>query len=306
MTYRTTARGSATLVAWIGLQTLLCAQFQSIPDSNASWIDHWESWDLTLNESNYYYLDSQEHDTLVNDTLYSALYGFSESDGVGSWPPEFRGGLYDNGEGQVYYFDPNTSTSNLLYDFSLQVGDSSIVWSSGLLQTMYVAAVDTVDIAGIGHRALGVQSIWAILGGQGIVHWWIQGIGGTGGLLSTSGNDILDVEGGLQCMASSDTLWWYWGVYGEIGSCIALGIEEPAAGASTGWFYPSLVDDELIITAPCSLSDRIDIYALDGRELSSLTLQENRVSMASLSAGSYIVRMRSRIGSVYTGRFIKQ
>lgn len=209
-------------------------QFDALPGSDATWLSLWHfenpggtppEWD----ESFTYYLEATDHDTLIHDTIYDVLWGFEQ--GVGS-PGGFRGGLYDNGLGQVYYFHPNSNGSFLLYDFDLSVGDSVPVFvgeainPTAYMSMMYVDTVTELIIGGSTRKCVGIQSLPAILGGQGIVHWWIQGIGGTGGLLSSYGNLFLDGGGGLECMSANDTVWWAWEPTGEPGSCMSVGMDE--------------------------------------------------------------------------------
>ena len=204
------------------------AQFVALPDSDASWIVVHDNFGTSLDATYNYYLDPVHQDTLINDTTYSVLMAT-----IYPWadPPSFAGGLYDNGAGQVYYYHPISGHAYLIYDFDVQVGDSVPVFVvdfnyPAFSMMMYIAAVDTIDIAGSPRKAIGIQSWFAILGNQGIVHWWIEGIGGTGGLLSSIGVLPLDYSGGLWCMSANDTVWWSGGPLGAPGICFNVGIAE--------------------------------------------------------------------------------
>lgn len=287
----------------------LCAgaQFKVLPDSSASWVGHYESFDLVVNTSTFYYLSVNVDDTLINDTLFTKLWGYEFSNGTSSWPGGWNGGLYDNEEGQVYYYHPATARSYLLYDLDVMVGDSANVWVASasaheaLTKMMYIASVDTILIGGVQHKRIGIQSEAAILGGQGVVSWWIQGIGGTGGLLETPGNEVLDISGGLACMSSGDSLLWNWGPYGEPGSCIAMGIREAQAEDDAPWFRPTLVDDVIQIDATGTFS----VLGADGREVYRGSAQGGALSMAHLRSGPYVLQLVRSGRPIKRGRFLK-
>lgn len=204
-------------------------QFDALPDSNAVWYDHfWDPW--TYDWSATYYMSSELGDTLINDTVYSALRGYGN---WSSWPGIFCGGLFDNGIGQVYYYHPNTSSTNLLMDFDVMPGDSVVNVSTGsafdnttTLRTLYIVQVDTILIGNRWRKAIGIVGAPPAQIGYDPIHWWIEGIGGTGGLLETSGLMALDISGGLECMSLGDSILWHWGPAGYPGSCLSVGIEE--------------------------------------------------------------------------------
>jgi hypothetical protein len=214
------------------------AQVSYLPDSNARWIAHYESYDSQYFWSSYFYLDQERHDTLINDTSYAVLKGFYLI-GLTLLPDTFRGGLFDNGLGQVYYYHPGTARSYLLYDFDVQVGDSLMVWVGGGgydnadgQTLMFIESVDSVYLAGKYRKVIGIENQDALWGNQGITQWWIQGIGGTGDLLGSTGAQSLDITGGLECMSASDTIWWAFGPFGAPGTCGLVGVEEHPRQAS--------------------------------------------------------------------------
>lgn len=282
-------------------------QFEALPDSAAAWIADFYYVGPDVHQIYYYHLEYFDHDTLINDTLYSVLFGYMDG---AAWPGTFQGGLYDNGEGQVYYHHPGTSMSYLLYDFDVLVGDSVRVWVGESIEpdanliTMYVDSVDTISIGGILLKRIGIQSEAAIIGGQGIVHWWIQGIGGTGGLLGSSGAEPLDFIGGLACMSADDTVWWAWGPDGSPGSCLTVGIEAVANANSDDWFHPSLVSDEIQLDLPRPVN-LVRIFTMDGRLIAQFHPEEDLISISSLPSGGYVLEHIDGLGHMRQGRFLK-
>lgn len=131
--------------------------------------------------------------------------------------------------GKIYYFHPNTISEYLLYDFGVEVGDTLVVWvgeynSTGpSLLLMHVVSLDTLaNNNGVEYRKVGIVNDAAMAGGFG-PEYWIQGVGGSGGLLSTYGTDLYPGDTPyLDCMSHNDTLW----PSGQPGICSTVGMEE--------------------------------------------------------------------------------
>ena len=166
-------------------------------------------------------------DTLINGTSYRPLNWYWDSE---AWPGSFGGGLREDGMGKVYYYSPFHDTEYLLYDLDVQPGDTvSNVWfgyphnDTPYLFTIHVVSRDTLYINGVARRSIGIR-LSSIPGPA--VEYWVEGIGGSDGLMSTIGADALDIISGLECMSSNDTVWWVWGPVGAPGNCSPNSIAE--------------------------------------------------------------------------------
>ncbi len=198
---------------------LLFAQFPSFPDHNAVWVEtvH-EGPDLI--EIYAYHIKQAQNDTMINGASYTTLWAGLENQGGG-----FAGGIKEETDGKVYYYHPNSDSTYLLYDFDPLLGDSMEVWvgnilySGPLTQMMYVGSIDTLyNNNGTMYKSIGILSQSALEGAQGITQWWIQGVGGTGGLFTTIGSLSLSQATGHACMSHNDTLW----PDGVPGSCASI------------------------------------------------------------------------------------
>lgn len=289
----------------LGSVLRLSAQWSTFPDSNASWqTNTYEFW--TLTESTIHFFVEASNDTLINDTTFTKLYGV---DALAPSTPDYCGGLFDNGAGQVFYHHPNSGITYLLYDFSLTEGDSASIAigevfdSQFYFQVLYVASVDTVVIEGQPRKRLGVQDHGAYVGGETVIHWWIEGIGGTGGLFLTSGTPVLDGLVVLNCMSANDTIWW--GASG-IGDCMdGLSVFENGTLHYDPWLHPSITDDLLFIDTPDDGAARSRIVSIDGRYCSAWQRTSGVLSVAHLPAGSYVLEWRNAAGTLRRGRFVK-
>lgn len=268
------------------------AQVTYLPDSNAQWTAHYESYDSQYLWSSHFYLDQERQDTLINDTSYVVLRGYYLI-GWDLLPDTFRGGLFDNGFGQVYYYHPGTARSYLLFDFGAEVGDSMMVWAGGGgydntdgQTLMFIESVDSVYLGGKYRKVIGIENQDALWGNQGITQWWIQGIGGTGDLLGSTGAQSLDITGGLECMSASDTIWWAFGPLGTPGTCGLVGLEKQTGKASaraapnpsTGLFR--------FTTRPNAL---IEVFDPLGRQILRKTTAT--VDLSEEPAGTYVARV---------------
>ena len=124
-------------------------------------------------------LYSREHicvdnsDTLINGMNYSQVW---ECDIA------YRGALRDDGLGRIYYVPKDESVERLVYDFSLNTGDTVTVYIEDpfntpnyAMQNVQVSNVQYIDINGVQRKALDMS------GSQ-----WIEGIGCTQGLFPQS------------------------------------------------------------------------------------------------------------------------
>ena len=303
ITFRiTTALFGVTFGSCVHGQTML------IPDSRSVWHTHfWDSWSYDWAAT--YYLTDELTDTLINDTTFVVLMGYGN---WSSWPGSFCGGLYENGLGQAYYYHPNSESTNLLMDFDVLPGDSivnvsigSAFDSSPTLRTVYVVQVDTVLIGGHLRKAVGIVGAHPDLVGYDPIHWWIEGIGGTGGLLETSGLIALDISGGLECMSHNDSILWQFGPAGYPGSCLSVGINDPSS-VQPPWFHPTVADEALFIDGFPGFSGAVEILATDGRLLMRHSGILSTVNISTLTPGTYLLRVLNPDKPARCGRFIKQ
>ena len=111
--------------------------------------------------------------------------------------------INDNGIGQVYI--RSDGETHLLYDFDVEVGDTvfDVYIMEMPLQDMRIISVDTILITGKYRKRIGIEDIDGSLSSE--TPYWIQGIGGTGGLTTTC-NCIYPPSPILVCMSANDTI----------------------------------------------------------------------------------------------------
>ncbi len=280
---------------------LASAQFPSIPDSNAIWFEETTLGPDPLFSSGFY-LEPFDHDSLINDTLFSLLgSGFYQPQVA---PPFYCGGIFDDFLGHVYFRDFSSDRTYLLYDFSLVIGDSAYVCvaegcgSISFPVKMFVQSVDTLIIHGDPFRR--IQILNAI--GSGGLHYWIQRVGGTGGLLSTIGTLTVSTETRITCMSYNDTIWYQ----GSVSNCLFTAMrpnDDP--DQHLPFFHPTLAHDKLVIDIPTTKA-RVELLSMDGRVLHTVLPPNGIVSLDGLAPGNYVLRMVDGNGNARHGRFLKE
>lgn len=263
----------------------LKAQFLALPDSAAIWnFRMYDTWQGLFDDRRTYLLSGQP-DTTINGLAYRSLTWYWDT---GTWPGDFGGALRESGSGQVFYYHPNTDQEYLLYDFDVSAGDTIHgIWvvpsvpAFGDTTTMYISGVDTISIGGQERKRIGVQNLSSMGGPSG--HWWIQGIGGSDGLLETIGEPILDVVYGIECMSSNDTVWWAWGPVGEPGNCSPNSVTELRAVQTV--VAPNPGTGLFTLSGP-TLPFEVIVFDPHGREV--LSTHDSSLDLSAHPAGLYM------------------
>jgi len=269
--YRTGIAFLVCILSFLGSS----AQFDALPETNAKWVvDEWIGPDLV--DTYDYYLVSGGHDTIIQgDTFYRLNY------------PYEIGAIRDNENGQVYFRDFDIGQTFLLYDFDVLPGDTvfDVYQFLGAPRTFYVRTVDTIEYAGKMRKRIGIQD----LPSEPIpFFYWIQGIGGTGGLLTTCCISV-GTYYYLNCMSENDTIQYGVGE-GSPGQCFLLSnIDESAS-------VPEI--PTITTTAPGIFNIEnngsldIEIFSSTG----ALVLQTNGLGfdISQQPPGIYIVRLRGK------------
>lgn len=186
------------------------AQFDALPDSNATWtISFWIGPGYPY-EGYFYQYDAVSPDTVIGGEVFKKLLVSGNT-----WGPEYSGAVRDNGMGQVYFCDAGLGTPQLLYDFDVVPGDTVFNVFSMWMGDMLVWAVDTVVINGTPRKRIDLTCPFAPWGPQA---QWIQGIGGLGGFYFNNVCGSVSGTGSLICMTVNDTIQYGTNV-GSTGEC---------------------------------------------------------------------------------------
>ncbi len=149
--------------------------YYPFPDSNAQWNIHMLQMGWPPVEENYSIIISG--DTLINGLLYQKLSIVN--------PVWYKGAIrQDSINRKVFIIPPAALTEELLYDFTMQVGDTV----QGYIETYHARdVVESIDTVLVGNN---YRKRWKINSGYNI--YFIEGIGSTYGLVEPSPGTIVD------------------------------------------------------------------------------------------------------------------
>lgn len=192
-------------------------------------------------------------ESVVDGHKCQQCYVTCEVDGV---KDRFGGLVYEEGH-KVYIKREDSSKWQLLYDFSLQPGDTATVYDG----TVKVIEVDTIEVSGICRRRMKMTD-WYPGDSEEMpkTGYWIEGVGSDRGFLQCCGWDLVGAVYALQQCVENDAV---------IFTAEDFAKEPITASART----PLAIDDT-----------RAEVYSLNGH----LVAKGKEVS--SLPAGLYIVR----------------
>lgn len=147
--------------------------YHPFPDSNSLWRVNGSYWDCNPLCDFYQYTTGTDTsiDTHTYTKIYqSGIYSFS------SWDSIYRGALRnDTLNRKVYFVDMDSTNERLLYDFSLNIGDTIFGIMPGLSPGYgVISSIDSVLVGSNYHKAFMVDGGFAVI---------IEGVGSTRGLL---------------------------------------------------------------------------------------------------------------------------
>ena len=166
--------------------------YHPFPDSNAVWNIHFSItcyWNGTM--GNNFYSIAISEDTLINGQVYHKLttpFVQYYSTGLcgGELPVGYRGAIrQDTTNRKVFYVPPSNTIELLLYDFTLQVGDTVTGYiESNINEPDIVQSIDSVLVGSTYRKRWNINPSYNI--------HFIEGIGSTYGLIQQSPGDITD------------------------------------------------------------------------------------------------------------------
>lgn len=263
-------------------------------EPTSEWRIDYAQWDGT---SNYVRTNAARifvaGDTLINGNTYSRLLS------TGVITTSWLGGSYDYPYENAFYGFIRTdtartwffydSTEELLYDFTLQAGDTLPVTTINWSPTVIISSVDSVLVNG---KYLRRFNLFDPVQSDLICHWYIEGIGSENGLISPM-QMMMDNGWYFDCYAEDHVP-----VFPEDSDCIlsvnAMNMEAPAGRTEV---FPNPAEDFLTVRmySPEGCEVELGILDISGRQVSGLMqhlisgLNEFPVNVSSLEHGMYLL-----------------
>jgi hypothetical protein len=261
--------------------------YHPFPDSNAVWRVSYGGYQAPYCYDRYYFLGEA---ILMNGRQYHVVY-YSQCDGIPDletgmcnasctadpsiWYDYFGFIAQDTLQKKVYFIGISDTTEYLLYDFSLNVGDTIPPSINNFYQAT-IQSIDSILINGSYRKRFNVNAFCSI----------IEGIGSTTGLIEEL--FVFEFGGHLNCFSQNgETL------YPDTTSICDLTtlVESISKKRVTLKISPNPAHNSFTITSPFQNAE-LEIYNMLGVEVYSKTLNTKPQTLnPNLSAGIYFVKV---------------
>jgi hypothetical protein len=278
-------------------------QYVHFPDSNALWILDFVgpevyavNGDTTINNVGYkkYFVCN-----FCVNILPTTLYGFLREDTLTK---------------KVFGFTTDTTSEQLLYDFSLNVGDTtsvfSFMWGTYGYAFVKVSAIDSILILGQYRKRLAIVD----LGGNSNSYpeFWIEGIGSTFGLFKSGITGHPPNSWGglgvpqLVCFQQNDSLLYHNQNFSGCYPNQWLG-NRSSLKDKTIQIFPNPVNDKIYF-ANLTTNSIVSIYnSLGQMQETNSKLNNNGIDISNLAKGFYTYSITDHQQNIMAiGKFIKE
>jgi hypothetical protein len=260
----------------------------ALPDSNAVW--------SVYNEK--YFIDG---DSTFNSVDYKKYY--LTTDSLMTNPSFFAIAREDTLTREVYAIASGDTLEHLLYDFSLNVNDTTTVYPLSFLPysgpiKVQVEAVDSVLIGTVYHKR---QKVVGFDQDTGMDEYWIEGIGSTMGLFNSgvTGYVIFDIYYPvLLCFEKDDILLYDSPFYSNCYEDYPTGIND-IEFQKTIDIFPNPVTNSVSIKSETEISG-YQIVSASGQIISTQRVKTSSISvdMTNFDDGVYIFQLTTENGVV--------
>ena len=277
---------------------LSSAQYHSFPIEDGRWVNKERTYYLDMNNFPVYtttWIDkycASGSDTMINTTSYKQI------DFCTAQNSNYHGALRYN-SGQVYFVPRDSLNEFLLYDFTLNIGESvDVIFqnSSGnnpsySMATTVINNIDTITVNGTPRRRLYTEG-----------YEWIEGIGCVSGLFMEPWINVSNYFRELLCMSKSDTTHYNGGplITGTPGVCeLTLNTIELDQNNNYISIYPNPTSDRINVQTEKEIQ-KIEAYNLMGKLVFKQTVNSNHThfNVSHLSKGIYIIHIGFEEGIV--------
>lgn len=261
----------------------------SFPDSNARWVNATNHQGSFFTTYDIFYVNG--NDTLINSKIYTKINSYNAVNSIGN----YYGGLRDSA-GRVHFIPKDSTLEMLLYDFTVNQGDS--IWNvyginNPSAPPFIVIFVDSVLIDGIQRKRINFS------GGS-----WIEGIGNPSSLfhppyISLSANHW------LHCMSydSISITNFNFPIQTSAGNCdLTVGVEEAEITEANLSVFPNPSSNILNVR----ISGKIKEILVFNNHGGLLKVENSSsFSIENLKEGVYFLKIQTE-KNIYFHKFIKE
>lgn len=265
------------------------AQYASTLEDGNTWLGRFYGWGV----SDYSFVVNG--DSMVMNTFYKKVYGAYDM----SAPPVFVALLREEVEtGKVYRYD-GEGGEELIYDYSLEEGESTTIVAMGMEYEVTIDSVEIITVDGEPRKKL-------IFDDAGRYAFWIEGVGSIYGILDPALAYSADYDPILFCFYSNNVLTWT--SYPNSFQCLdVLSVENKSTHYSIEAWPNPFVDNINISLLGNFSNASIRVTSLTGK----LVRQENlntgikQLTLEDLESGVYMLTITDARGATSTKRIVK-
>jgi hypothetical protein len=270
-------------------------------------IENGKTWNILTMTMGPWYTSSYsfDGDTIINNFTYQKLRSVDKFSSSGYYLGAMR---EDTILQQVFYRDMYMTEDGLLYDFSLQQGDTvSIISNTGMKGFSLLYSVDSLDQVPDENGALRKRMYMsANMNNSGEV--WVEGVGSSQGLISPGNwSYMADLNWSLLCSKRDGEVVYYNPL---LDTCYIdyVGIPKINSGATAIHISPNPVADVSVLQFTNNINDCfiLEIYSLMGQLLRRETSTGNQfyIYNKDYSNGLYFFKLIGPDKEFATGKFI--
>ncbi|HQV51758.1 MAG: T9SS type A sorting domain-containing protein [Flavobacteriales bacterium] len=277
------------------------AQFDAIPDSNATWLNTYLQYPWASILGYYYHYDQTDPDTVIAGDVFKKLFLTSNTGG----PSDYIGALRDNGSGQVFICDQGSTTPAIWCDFDVMPGDTVLSVFSWWMEDVLIHDVDTITINGTPRKRIAL-SCPSSPGWTG--DYWIQGIGSTGGFQFTNTCGSVSGNGELVCMTYNGIVQFGSNIGGSGDCAFYLGEldTQPQQNRFIVFADPNSGLLSIQQVGPKHSSAQVTVFEVAGRALGTWRMinADLLIEMNAWDRGAYVVKIIDQQGKGSSHKFV--
>jgi hypothetical protein len=281
--------------------------YKAFPDSNAKWTVSSVVGFVSSTISIY----QVKNDSVYNSFTYKKYFRVSDTSINPVSSQLFAIVRQDIPAKKVYAIQSGTNSEKLIYDFSLNTGDSVSVYTfenffSGS-HKLKVCSKDSLLVNGAYRKRIALISYSGSCPGYPFTEYWIEGIGSSYGIFNSGIGDVYVTDvcyPELLCHKKNGTLEYINPAYNScFHTCTGTGLKSPDLQHSLPDVSPNPATEFLKINNDAELCEISDV---SGRVLRSECPDNGVIKLTGLEKGVYLIRLLKNNKLISTHRFVKE
>lgn len=262
-------------------------------NANGTWIIP-PGWPSTPWPEPYVQYDAPTRYCMTAADTVIGSYSYSKIDYCGGI---YKGGLRDDGLGKIYFIPSDSLNELLIYDFTVETGDTLMVyssvfgtyWGQSTYESVYV---DSILINGTFRKRINNTSYLSS---------WIEGIGCTQGLFREGWGNVSGNYANLECMSVIDTT-----IYPttSLGSCSLTSSIDEINESENFILYPNPSTGLFQIKTQLE-TNSIEVFDVFGRRIFYSERNQTEINISEFTNGIYFVQLIDSKGNSVVKKIVK-